>query len=97
MDIVSYSFFIRRSHTKRSHTLRYVLRNRATGDAYLVILFSLYLKEDVDEDGSLKPAALEATREDQEMAKEAGKITSDDADGEEEVLVLGSSGDDDVD
>ncbi|KAI3340764.1 hypothetical protein F4824DRAFT_400191 [Ustulina deusta] len=86
-----------RSHTKRSHTLRYVLRNRATGDAYLVILFSLYLKEDVDEDGSLKPAALEATREDQEMAKEAGKITSDDADGEEEVLVLGSSGDDDVD
>lgn len=27
---------------------------------YLVILFSLYRKEDVNEDGSIKPAALEA-------------------------------------
>lgn len=44
---------------KRSHTLRYVLRNRATEDTYLVILFTLYRREDVNEDGSLKPAALE--------------------------------------
>ena len=51
----------RKPKTKRSHQLRYVLRNRSTSDVYLVILFTLYLKEDVNEDGSLKPAALEAT------------------------------------
>ncbi|KXJ86891.1 hypothetical protein Micbo1qcDRAFT_107946, partial [Microdochium bolleyi] len=45
---------------KRSHTLRYVLRNRSSGDTYLVILFTLYLKEDVEEDGTLKAAALAA-------------------------------------
>ncbi|KAH9892203.1 hypothetical protein F4778DRAFT_751236 [Xylariomycetidae sp. FL2044] len=63
---------------KRSHTLRYVLRNRSTGDTYLVILFSLYLKEDVNEDGSLKPAALQAMMEDKSMAKESGKIVGGD-------------------
>ncbi|KAK4445547.1 hypothetical protein QBC34DRAFT_413016 [Podospora aff. communis PSN243] len=41
--------------------LRYVLRNRSTGQVYLVVLFTLYLREDVNEDGSLKPAALQAT------------------------------------
>ncbi|KAI1421393.1 hypothetical protein F5Y12DRAFT_33891 [Xylaria sp. FL1777] len=87
-----------RSRTKRSHTLRYVLRNRATDDTYLVILFSLYLKEDVNEDGSLTPAALEATREDKELAKEAGKIPiDDDTDREKGEGVPGNSGDDDVD
>ncbi len=50
-----------RPNPKRSHQLRYVLRNRATSDVYLVVLFTLYLKEDVNEDGSLKPAALQAT------------------------------------
>ena len=45
---------------KRSHQLRYVLRNRATEEVYLVVLFTLYLKEDVNEDGSLKPEALKA-------------------------------------
>ncbi|CAI4219309.1 unnamed protein product [Parascedosporium putredinis] len=32
----------------------YVLRNRKTKDVYLVVMFSLYLREDVDEAGSLK-------------------------------------------
>ncbi|KAI8961151.1 DUF1769-domain-containing protein [Daldinia sp. FL1419] len=63
-----------RSKPKRSHTLRYTLRNRSTGDTYLVVTFTLYRKEDVNEDGSLKPAALEATKLDKEMAKEAGKV-----------------------
>ncbi|PSR88786.1 hypothetical protein BD289DRAFT_407810 [Coniella lustricola] len=45
---------------KRSHQLRYVLRNRTTKDVYLVILFTLYLKEDVNEDGTLKPEAARA-------------------------------------
>jgi hypothetical protein len=49
-----------RDHRKRSHQLRYVLRNRSTGQVYLVVLFSLHLVEDVNEDGTLKPAALEA-------------------------------------
>lgn len=48
---------------KRSHTLRYVLRNRATDDTYLVILFTLHLREDVDEHGELKPEALESLRQ----------------------------------
>lgn len=76
-----------------------MLRNRTTGDTYLVILFTLYLKEDVNEDGSLKPAALEATHKDKEMAREAGKI----ADGENadedgvETAPPSAGGDDDVD
>ncbi|KAI1329782.1 hypothetical protein F5Y16DRAFT_365286 [Xylariaceae sp. FL0255] len=69
---------LRDGQKKRSHTLRYVLRNRETGDTYLVILFTLYLREDVNEDGSLKPEALAATAQDKLMAKEAGKIGEDD-------------------
>ncbi len=34
---------------------RYVLKNRATNEVYLVVCFMLYLKEDVNEDGTLKP------------------------------------------
>ncbi|KAK3305643.1 uncharacterized protein B0T15DRAFT_502710 [Chaetomium strumarium] len=49
-----------RHHRKRSHQLRYVLRNRSTGQVYLVVLFSLHMAEDINEDGTLKPAALEA-------------------------------------
>ncbi|KAI0512991.1 hypothetical protein F5B22DRAFT_282614 [Xylaria bambusicola] len=84
-----------RDRKKRSHTLRYVLRNRTTEETYLVILFSLYLKEDVNEDGSLKPAALEATHEDKMLAVEAGKI--DDADVEKGKDVSENSKDEDVD
>lgn len=40
---------------KRSHQLRYVLRNKSTGQIFLTILFTLYLKEDVNEDGTLRP------------------------------------------
>ncbi|KAI0828103.1 DUF1769-domain-containing protein [Hypoxylon sp. FL0890] len=65
-----------RSKPKRSHTLRYVLRNRSTDETYLVIVFTLYRKEDINEDGSLKPAALEATKQDKEMAKESGRVAA---------------------
>ncbi|KAK1725458.1 uncharacterized protein BDZ83DRAFT_576573 [Colletotrichum acutatum] len=34
--------------------LRYVLRNKTTSDVYLVVLFEIHLKEDVNEDGTLK-------------------------------------------
>jgi hypothetical protein len=39
---------------KRSHTLRYVLKNRKTDTVLFVVLFTLYLKEDVDENGNVK-------------------------------------------
>lgn len=58
---------------RRSHTFRYVLRNKATGQVYLVILFTLYLKEDVNEDGSIMPRALEAAK------KASGHVSSDGA------------------
>ncbi len=65
-----------RSKPKRSHTLRYVLRNRSTGDVYLVVVFTLHLKEDVNEDGTLKPTALQATvpraRDDSDQEAAAG-------------------------
>lgn len=50
-----------------------MLRNKATGDTYLVILFTLYLREDVNDDGSLKPAALAAHKPE---AAETGAVGS---------------------
>lgn len=58
--------------------LRYVLRNKATGQVYLVILFTLYLKEDVNEDGSIKPHAFEAAK------KASGHISNGVTDSEED-------------
>ncbi|POS82799.1 hypothetical protein EPUL_005850 [Erysiphe pulchra] len=43
---------------KRSHTLRYTLKNRATDTVLLVVMFTLYLKEDIDEQGALKEGLL---------------------------------------
>jgi hypothetical protein len=42
-----------RADARRSHTLRYVLRNRKTGECYLAICFTIHLKEDVAEDGTI--------------------------------------------
>ncbi|KAG6003187.1 hypothetical protein E4U21_002264 [Claviceps maximensis] len=44
---------------RRSHELRYVLRNKQTGAAYLVVAFTIYLREDVNDDGTLKEGAAE--------------------------------------
>lgn len=41
-----------RKEQKRSHTLRYVLKNRATDRVLFVVLFTLYLKADIDENGN---------------------------------------------
>ncbi|KAK0630407.1 hypothetical protein B0T17DRAFT_487981 [Bombardia bombarda] len=69
---------------KRSHQLRYVLRNRSTGQVYLVVLFTLYLKEDINEDGSLKPAALQATKKASGSGPgQEGKSSSSNGDAEE--------------
>lgn len=43
-----------RKEQKRSHTLRYVLKDRKTSTVFFVVCFTLYLKEDVDEDGNIK-------------------------------------------
>lgn len=42
-----------RANARRSHTLRYVLRNRKTGECYLAICFTIHLKDDVAEDGTI--------------------------------------------
>ncbi|KAK7984367.1 hypothetical protein PG989_011769 [Apiospora arundinis] len=75
-----------RSNPKRSHRLRYVLRNKSTGETYLVVLFTLYLKEDVNEDGSLKPEALASHTSQTEAA--APTETSKAADEPEDEAVL---------
>ncbi|KAI1209305.1 DUF1769-domain-containing protein [Annulohypoxylon truncatum] len=69
-----------RTNPKRSHTLRYVLRNRSTDQPYLVIVFTLYLKEDVNEDGSLKPAALEETKKGKVATEESADVAVETAD-----------------
>ncbi|KAI8658263.1 hypothetical protein NCS55_01101700 [Fusarium keratoplasticum] len=76
-----------RSGRRRSHQLRYVLRNKETEETYLVILFTLYHKDYVNEDGTLKEGAEESLHEpaqapisgndgtfdDEEALKEAGE------------------------
>ncbi|ODA79542.1 hypothetical protein RJ55_05136 [Drechmeria coniospora] len=44
---------------RRSHSLRYVLRNKMTGEVYLVLVFTIFLHEDVDEHGFIKEGAAE--------------------------------------
>lgn len=75
-----------RPDPRRSHALRYVLRNRSTDETYLVIVFSLHLKEDVNEDGTLKPTAANGDRE--QLDAKSGKSEGEGANG---------GGDDDVD
>nr|RBQ98532.1 hypothetical protein FVER53263_12790 [Fusarium verticillioides] len=49
--------------------LRYVLRNKETGEPYLVILFSLYHKDYVDEDGSLKDGAQDSFKQPEKVSE----------------------------
>jgi hypothetical protein len=35
---------------RRSHELRYTLKNKETGDVYFVVVFTLLLKEDVEKE-----------------------------------------------
>ncbi|OAA52107.1 hypothetical protein NOR_00700 [Metarhizium rileyi] len=43
--------------------LRYVLRNKQTAEVYLVVVFTLYLREDVNDDGTLKEGAADRVAE----------------------------------
>ena len=67
---------ISRKEQKRSHALRYVLKNRATDTVYLVVLFTLYLKEDVNEDGTIKEGVVGGKPH--EMATKVGEGDDDD-------------------
>ncbi|KEZ42308.1 Uncharacterized protein SAPIO_CDS6177 [Scedosporium apiospermum] len=62
--------------------LRYVLRNKQTKETYLVVMFSLYLKEDVNEDGTLKVSEEEAKSR-AAIARPTSPSSSDD-EGEEQ-------------
>lgn len=66
------SCFDIRKEQKRSHTLRYVLKNRKTGEVLFVVLFTLYLKEDVDENGKLKDG-VEGGKPFDQLPKEAAE------------------------
>lgn len=59
-----------------------MLRNKATGEPYLVILFTLYHKDFVNEDGTLKEGARESLSAKREVPVEAG-----DGKDEEEVAL----------
>ena len=67
------SLSLPRTLPRRSHTLRYVLRNKTTGDVYLAVCFTIHLREDVDEEGNV--------REDAEV-KGLGEVLPDVKDGE---------------
>ena len=62
-----------RKEQKRSHTLRYVLKNRATNRVLFVVLFTLYLKEDVDEEGNIKEGVEENANKPFELRDEETK------------------------
>ncbi|KHN95449.1 uncharacterized protein MAM_06726 [Metarhizium album ARSEF 1941] len=56
--------------------LRYVLRNKQTGETYLVVVFTIHLKDDVNEDGTLKEGAADrvAERADNYDARQEGLV-----------------------
>ncbi|RDL33578.1 Uncharacterized protein BP5553_07946 [Venustampulla echinocandica] len=92
-----------RTEQKRSHTLRYVLKNRATDEVLLVVLFALYLKEDVSEDGKIKngiqgakPLSLMSPDE-RERYERAVNGELSDAGTEKEKEMPQTTNDDDVD
>ncbi|KAM3497868.1 hypothetical protein MY10362_008793 [Beauveria mimosiformis] len=60
--------------------LRYVLRNKTTGDVYLVVVFSLFLREDLNEDGTLKEGAQQHTAGGGATDKKRAKDDDDDDD-----------------
>ncbi|KAM5368821.1 hypothetical protein ACJA88_010761 [Fusarium oxysporum] len=59
--------------------LRYVLRNKETGEPYLVILFSLYHKDYVNEDGSLKEGAQDSFKQPEKVTEENEEFDGDGA------------------
>ena len=81
--------------------LRYVLKNRKTGTVYMVVCFTLFLKEDVNEDGSLKegvnpykgkpPRELERKAAEEAAKKEEDDEEEDDSDDDDFASAKGGS------
>ena len=65
---------------RRSHTLRYVLRNKATGDVYLAVCFTIHLKEDVDEEGNIQEESEPSSPAEAELGKYDIQTSADDVD-----------------
>ncbi|KAH6870945.1 hypothetical protein B0T10DRAFT_501026 [Thelonectria olida] len=65
--------------------LRYVLRNKDTDQTYLVIIFTLYYKDYVNEDGSLKPGAKESIAERRDIPIPDEEIDIDEAEALKEA------------
>ncbi|CEJ88450.1 hypothetical protein VHEMI04726 [[Torrubiella] hemipterigena] len=57
--------------------VRYVLRNKSTEEVYMVIVFTLFLKEDINENGSIKEGA------EQRIAESVGAVEHEEHDEEE--------------
>ncbi|KAH7379714.1 hypothetical protein BKA64DRAFT_749889 [Cadophora sp. MPI-SDFR-AT-0126] len=88
-----------RKTQKRSHSLRYTLKNRATDTVLFVVLFTLYLKEDVDEDGNVKEG-VEAGKPFDGGGKAKGVVDGEEAgkeEGKEGEGKLPETSEDDVD
>ncbi|PHH68624.1 hypothetical protein CDD82_403 [Ophiocordyceps australis] len=62
-----------RKPERRSHELRYVLRDKRTAKVYLVVLITIYLREDVGPDGTIAEGAAARAAE-----TNAGRDTVDD-------------------
>jgi hypothetical protein len=83
-----------------------VLKNRATDKVLFVVLFTLYLKDDVNEDGTLKegveggkPIALLNEKDQQrwEAAKNGEALAASTSNTKENEKVTPATNDDDVD
>lgn len=106
-SIVSPDPLFCRKEQKRSHTLRYVLKNRKTNEVLLVVLFTLYLNEDIDEAGNIKPGVETGIPFDQLAKEKADRHDSRSYDAPDGAASEGSAagkentkyyeGDDDVD
>lgn len=60
-----------------------MLKNRVSGTVYLVVLFTLFLKEDVNEDGSIKEGA-ELNQGNAPNSKDNGKESDTDSDTDDD-------------
>ena len=72
--------------TRRTHDLRYVLKNKDTGDVFFVVVFTLVLKEDVEkaEQEEEEKAKKEKSR-DSEASMQGASGPNDDDDDDDDV------------
>lgn len=75
-----------------------MLRNKRTKDVYLVVVFSLFLKEDLNEDGTLRVPETEAKEKAANVKPQDEPEGDEGVDSEHEIVKRSSeTGVDDVD